>query len=300
MRFVVLGCVVSRLCHAVEALSHAPRLSSRVMPSPAGRSPGTNYSCAYIETIRETYSPLCQMQVRFHDLPPPPCPCGAGGSVERRCAAGPRTQPDGATATTQRPVSDDTTAARPPFDSSPAMWAFQAPMRRTSFWRVRRERRTQVPFFTSDVARLCLRGRPTGGPRSGGSQHIPKAISTRANGTQAATDCGLRPAARRESEEDGKLVSVILQAVLAVWVGCRREGACPRYRRRRHGLVGRRRAGCWLHVLKQEQKPASRSGSLLHVGSSVNLSPSFCRVVSPFPPRGHGFQSKSCRIQPLL
>jgi hypothetical protein len=83
----------------------------------------------------------------FTTCPPPPCPCGAGGSVERRCAAGPRTQPDGATATTQRPVSDDTTAARPPFDSSPAMWAFQAPMRRTSFWRVRRERRTQVPFL---------------------------------------------------------------------------------------------------------------------------------------------------------
>jgi hypothetical protein len=50
---------------------------------------------------------------------------------------------------------------------------------------------------------------------------------------------------------------------------------------------GRPDAGCRLHVLKQEQRargPASRSVSLLHVGSSVNLSPSFCRVVSPFPP----------------
>jgi hypothetical protein len=82
------------------------------------------------------------------------------------------------------------------------------------------------------------------------------------------------------------------------------RGACPRYRRRRHGLVGDEDggpdAGCRLHVLKQEQLPASRSGSLLHVGSSDNLSPSFCSVVSPFPPREAWFHSKSCRIQPLL
>jgi hypothetical protein len=48
---------------------------------------------------------------------------------------------------------------------------------------------------------------------------------------------------------------------------------------------GRRDAGCRLQVLKQEQSakwPASRSGSLLHVGLSVNLLPSFCRVVVAF------------------